>query len=217
MFLDLYESTLKATSNYDHAPQVDIGTNRNALKEVDRPTVRAKVPSILQLPKGKSVSGLSVAHFVDLAKRKGAKAIMKALKNLEQWNKLRAPKTAKATRKIISRLERSTAWKKAKKGKSEALDWSEMYRKMRRRRGEPVEEQTEEPDRHILITVNDPGFEAIMRTLEHYKWSGDVGHSFGWKDHNDDGEQHFGFDGDGADRIEDIEELKPEQISRLNL
>lgn len=44
-------------------------------------------PGILEVPDGKKVSELPVSHFKDLIDRKGRAKIIRALTNLQNWNK----------------------------------------------------------------------------------------------------------------------------------
>lgn len=68
---------------------------KEVLSEDAAPDIQAKNPGILEVPEGKDVDSLPVGHFVDLAKSKGAKAIMTALTNLERWNEKQNPALSK--------------------------------------------------------------------------------------------------------------------------
>jgi hypothetical protein len=48
-------------------------------------------PGVLEVPDGKDVQSLPLAHFVGLAKTKGEGAVSKALMNLYRWNKTKNP------------------------------------------------------------------------------------------------------------------------------
>lgn len=49
--------------------------------------IEAKNPGILEVPEGKSVQDLPVKHFKFLIDKKGRAPIIRALTNLEVWNK----------------------------------------------------------------------------------------------------------------------------------
>jgi hypothetical protein len=84
--------------------------------------IKAKNPGILEVPEDKDFYQMPLNHYINLAKRKGAAAIMRALLNLERWNKNRAPKVSKQARDIINKLKGNSQWQAVKKGgKTEAL------------------------------------------------------------------------------------------------
>ena len=80
--------------------------------------IKAKNPGILDLPedgfKTKSVEALA-KHFITLAKTKGAAPVMRAILNIERWNKNRDKSLADKARSVINRLEKSEGWEKDKK------------------------------------------------------------------------------------------------------
>lgn len=90
------------------------------LKEADTKDIKVTHPGVLEVPEGKSFSSLPLSHFIGLAKNKGKGEIMKALLNLERWNKSKDPGTSKAARGIIDKLEASDEWKNIA-SKSEAF------------------------------------------------------------------------------------------------
>lgn len=49
--------------------------------------IPVKNEGILEVPEGKNVDDLPVSHFKKLIDKKGRKAIIRALTNLEVWNK----------------------------------------------------------------------------------------------------------------------------------
>ena len=49
--------------------------------------IQAKNPGILEVPEGKRVQDLPVKHFEDLIDKKGRAPIIRALTNLEVWNR----------------------------------------------------------------------------------------------------------------------------------
>lgn len=49
--------------------------------------IQAKNPGILEVPEDKNVQDLPVSHFKDLIDKKGRSPIIRALTNLEVWNK----------------------------------------------------------------------------------------------------------------------------------
>jgi hypothetical protein len=59
------------------------------LTEASKPKVKIEVEheGVLEVPEGKNVEDMPLAHFVDLAKRKGFAKISRALINLKVWNR----------------------------------------------------------------------------------------------------------------------------------
>ena len=49
--------------------------------------IQAKNPGILEVPEGKNVQDLPASHFKNLIDKKGRSPIIRALTNLEVWNK----------------------------------------------------------------------------------------------------------------------------------
>lgn len=49
--------------------------------------IEVENPGILEVPKGKEVDELPISHFKKLIDKKGRTAIIRALTNLEVWNK----------------------------------------------------------------------------------------------------------------------------------
>lgn len=49
--------------------------------------IKAKNPGMLEVPEGKNVEDLPVSHFEKLIDKKGRAPIIRALTNLEVWNK----------------------------------------------------------------------------------------------------------------------------------
>ena len=49
--------------------------------------IEVENPGMLEVPDGKNVQDLPVKHFKDLIDRKGRAPIIRALTNLEVWNK----------------------------------------------------------------------------------------------------------------------------------
>lgn len=89
--------------------------------------IEVKNPGILGVPDGKNFWDLPVSHFIDLAKSKGKGAIMKALLNLERWNKNDDPDISKKARAIIDKLTGNTEWEKIP-AKSESVEAPESFR-----------------------------------------------------------------------------------------
>jgi hypothetical protein len=85
-------------------------------EEVDEqaaPAIKVVHPGILELPEDGFVNwGVSklVGHMVSLAKEKGKGAIMKALLNLERWNKSKNPELSAKARSVIDKLMASAKW-----------------------------------------------------------------------------------------------------------
>lgn len=66
--------------------------------------INVKNPGILEVPDGKSVEDLPVNHFKSLIDKKGRGAIIRALTNLEVWNKNDNPKLSKWAKSMKSKL-----------------------------------------------------------------------------------------------------------------
>ena len=49
--------------------------------------IKAKNPGILEVPSGKSVDQLPVSHFKSLIDKIGREKVIRALTNLQVWNK----------------------------------------------------------------------------------------------------------------------------------
>ena len=49
--------------------------------------IKAENPGMLEVPEGKNVQDLPVSHFKGLIDKKGRAPIIRALTNLEVWNK----------------------------------------------------------------------------------------------------------------------------------
>lgn len=58
-----------------------------SVKKVLEANIEAENPGILEVPEGKSVQDLPVSHFKKLIDKKGRASIIRALTNLEVWNK----------------------------------------------------------------------------------------------------------------------------------
>ena len=77
------------------------------------PDIKVKNPGILEIPEGAFNEwgvGKLVKHFISLAKKKGKAAVMRAVVNLERWNKNDDPDIAKKARSVINALKESTDW-----------------------------------------------------------------------------------------------------------
>lgn len=71
------------------------------------PKVEVEHTGILEIPEGKSFNQMPIKHFRSLMKRKGRAPVMRALLNLERWNKGREghAHVAAHARKIINALK----------------------------------------------------------------------------------------------------------------
>lgn len=67
--------------------------------------VEVKNPGILEVPEGKKVMDLPLSHFKSLMDKKGKAPIMRALVNLERWNKKQNPSVSKWASKTIDNLK----------------------------------------------------------------------------------------------------------------
>jgi len=69
--------------------------------------VKVVNPGILEVPKGTKVWDLPEGHFKKLVKKRGQKAVMLALLNLERWNKGKEGRNHIATwaRSMIDKLK----------------------------------------------------------------------------------------------------------------
>jgi len=69
--------------------------------------IKVKHPGILEVPEGKNVMDLPLEHFIKLAKKKGYAAIIRALNNLQVWNKNRNKKLANWAKKMKEQLRKA--------------------------------------------------------------------------------------------------------------
>ena len=65
---------------------------------------------VLEVPDGMSVDSLPLKHFVDLAKRKGRKEIVRALTNLEVWFIKKKPELSKWAKQMKIDLAKAMGW-----------------------------------------------------------------------------------------------------------
>jgi len=69
--------------------------------------IKVKHPGILEVPPGKKVNELPVEHFIKLAKKKGYAAIIRALNNLQIWNKNRNKELSEWAKKMKEQLRKA--------------------------------------------------------------------------------------------------------------
>ena len=93
-----YDDVMDSSSNlrwingksYDYS-QVQIRGNKPVIKNESMKVLEANIEAensgILEVPEGKSVQDLPVSHFKKLIDKKGRTSIIRALTNLEVWNK----------------------------------------------------------------------------------------------------------------------------------
>jgi hypothetical protein len=91
-----------------------MGKLRDMLQKLDEeflyekgPKVEVEHEGILDIPEGKSFNDMPISHFKNLMGKKGRAPVMRALLNLERWNKDRAgyEHIAKHARKVIDALK----------------------------------------------------------------------------------------------------------------
>lgn len=75
-----------------------------SVQEKETPDIEVKHIGILEVPEGKNVDDLPVSYFVDLAKKKGLSKIIRALNNLQVWNKNDNKKLSKWAGDMIDKL-----------------------------------------------------------------------------------------------------------------
>jgi len=85
---------------------------RNAKKKV---TVTVKHPGILEVPKGKNFWQLPFKHFTDIAKKYGYTPVIKALTNIEVWNRKKHPDIEEKAKKIRLKLTKLHEKEESKK------------------------------------------------------------------------------------------------------
>lgn len=68
--------------------------------------IEVKNPGILEVPEGRSVSSLGINHFKKLIEKKGYAPIIRALTNLQVWNKNENPKLSKWAEDMSERLRK---------------------------------------------------------------------------------------------------------------
>lgn len=86
----------------------------NEAKKVSTKNIEVKHPGILNIPKGKHFWNVGLKHYIDIAKKRGKGAVMRALLNLARWNKNKNPKIAARAQRIIDALKRSRVWNNMK-------------------------------------------------------------------------------------------------------
>jgi len=67
--------------------------------------IKVKNPGILEIPEDKRFDKMPLSHYKSLMKKKGRAQIMRALLNLERWNKNDDPDIAEKARKLIDALK----------------------------------------------------------------------------------------------------------------
>jgi len=72
----------------------------------DTSSITVKHPGILEVPEDKSFDELPISHYVALEEKKGKPEVMRALLNLERWNKNKKPSISAKTREIIDALKK---------------------------------------------------------------------------------------------------------------
>ena len=77
--------------------------------------MEVKHEGILEVPEGKNVDDLPIKHFQSLIDKKGYGKIIKALTNLEVWNKKKNPELSSWAKNMIEKLQ--------KKNKNESVTW----------------------------------------------------------------------------------------------
>jgi hypothetical protein len=77
----------------------------NIMNEQDTQDIKVKHSGILDIPENKNFWDMPIKHFNDLMSKKGRAAIMRALTNLERWNKNKNPEISKKARKIIDAVK----------------------------------------------------------------------------------------------------------------
>lgn len=77
--------------------------------------IEVKHEGILEVPEGKNVDDLPIKHFQSLIDKKGYGKIIKALTNLEVWNKKKNPELSSWAKNMIEKLQ--------KKNKNESITW----------------------------------------------------------------------------------------------
>lgn len=75
------------------------------LKEA-KAKIKVEHPGILEVPEGKYFWELPISHYEKLIKKKGYRAIIRALTNIEVWNKNRNPIISAKAKKIIVALQK---------------------------------------------------------------------------------------------------------------
>jgi len=72
--------------------------------------IKVEHEGILNIPEGKNFWSMSQSHYINLAKNKGKQAVMRALTNLERWNKNDDPDISAKARKLIDGLKNNKEW-----------------------------------------------------------------------------------------------------------
>ena len=77
----------------------------------DTKKIKPKNEGILELKEGESVVNMPLSHFIKLARSKGKAAVMRALNNLERWNKNKNPSFSQKIKDLKNRLKNNSEWK----------------------------------------------------------------------------------------------------------
>lgn len=73
---------------------------------INEENIKVENPGILEVPEGKKVDELPQSHFEKLINKKGYAPIIKALTNLETWNKNKNPKLSKWASNMADKLKK---------------------------------------------------------------------------------------------------------------
>jgi hypothetical protein len=69
--------------------------------------IKVKKPGVLDVPEGKNVDDLPYSHFLSVAKRKGFVAVIRALNNLNVWNRKKNPTLSNWADKMQDRISKA--------------------------------------------------------------------------------------------------------------
>jgi hypothetical protein len=75
------------------------------ITEEDTTKIKVKHPGILSIPDDKNFWDMPIKHYKELIRKKGRAPVMRALLNLERWNKNKNPDISAKARKIIDSVK----------------------------------------------------------------------------------------------------------------
>jgi len=68
--------------------------------------IEAENPGLLEVPKNRKITSMSLNHFKELIKEKGWEPISKGLVNLQVWNKNKNPGLSAWARRVRKKLKK---------------------------------------------------------------------------------------------------------------
>ncbi|MEM3827986.1 MAG: hypothetical protein QXP36_02050 [Conexivisphaerales archaeon] len=89
----------------------------SATKKKAKVKIVIKHPGILEVPEGKLFWQLPISHYFTLVEKNGLAPIVRALANIETFNKRKDPDLRDKAHKIIEKLEKKYGKENVKRGR----------------------------------------------------------------------------------------------------